>query len=197
MLLQRSANHNKLWVNIKESERENHIFTVIKEIRKDLLRLLPLGAPRYAEEGRKATFELLKDEQLDYIKEVSRSLPNMDTADQKEDVTLPGSLLKLTEACNNLIVDTWEKHFERQTEFLLTTADLDRSPEAEAKRKYQIEEKIRELSDMTKLGIDHPSFNTIRASVATQKEAANKRLVALNSEYDEFEKEIEGMCDCL
>jgi hypothetical protein len=172
-----------------ESERVEYAFNEIKGIIKDLLRLLPLGAPRYAPEGRSATFKLLIDEQLDYIQVVSRSLPNMDTADQEEDVTLPGSLLKLTEACNNLIVDTWEKHFKLKTKIILTTADLNREPEAEAKRKSQIEEKIRELSDLTKLGIDHPSFDTIRAC-ASQKEAINERLVALNSQYNEFEKEI-------
>jgi hypothetical protein len=180
-----------------ESERVKYALNEIKDIRKDILRLLPHETPRYARKGRSTILKLLIDEQLDYIQEVCRSLPNMDTADQEEVVTLPGSLVKLTEACNNLIVDTWEKHFELKTKIILTTEELNREPEAEAKRKSQIEEKIRELSDITKLSPNDPPFNEIRAMAATQKEAVNKRLVALNSQYDEFEKEIEGMCDCL
>jgi hypothetical protein len=70
------------WNASSDSEQERHIFDEIKRFMIDLLRFLPLKAPRYAHEGRSATLNLLFDVQQEYVREVSRSLPNMASADQ-------------------------------------------------------------------------------------------------------------------
>jgi hypothetical protein len=102
------AYKTKNWNANSDSEQEQQIFDEIKGFIRDLVRILPLRAPRYAQEGRSATLNLLFEVQQDYVREVSRSLPNMASADQSENGTCVNSILKLMEICNNLLANTLE-----------------------------------------------------------------------------------------
>jgi hypothetical protein len=60
MMLERCETYRtRNWNATSEPEQERYIFTEIKGFMRDILRFLPLKAPRYAQEGRSTTLNLL------------------------------------------------------------------------------------------------------------------------------------------